>query len=170
MVTRRAFLGMVGSAGLTGAGLAAGAKLLSANGGDGPGYPEIRYGSEACARCWMVIDDARFAAAWIDSSGEEVHFDDIGCAALEAAERALESGARIFVHDFTTQGWLDGRTAGYVLSPASIRTPMAYGLAAVQDRAAAEALARRAEGRVLTWDELPGLLATETAPAHGHGA
>ncbi len=170
MATRRAFLGMLGSAGLAGVGLTAGAKLLSANGGDGDRYPEIRYGSEACARCWMVIDDVRFAAAWIGSSGEEVHFDDIGCAALEAAERALEGGARIFVHDFTRQDWLDAHTAGYVLAPASIRTPMAYGLAATEDRAAAEALARRSEGRVLGWDELPGLLATDTAPAHRHGA
>ena len=157
MVTRRAFLGILGSASAAAAGVAAGVALLQSDGDAAPDLPSIVYGQETCARCRMVIDDARFAAAWIDEDGEERHFDDIGCAALDVVQWGLSSGARVFVHDFSSEEWLDARTAHYVQTGV-IRTPMDYGVVAVSDATAAEHLAHKSGGSAMAWHTLPDAL------------
>ena len=171
MVTRRAFLAMAGSTGVVATGVAAGVTMLAAGGEAALTEPTIQYGAEACVRCRMVIDDPRFAAAWIEANGPELHFDDIGCAALEAAERGLSPDARIFVHDLSSEVWLDGRTARYVHS-ATLRTPMAYGVVALVDQAAADSLAHKLNGRTARWDDLGTLLARPepSQPHAGHGS
>ena len=171
MVTRRAFLAVLGSTGVAATGVAAGVKFLGSNGEAAPTEPTIQYGAEACVRCRMVIDDARFAAAWIEVDGSEVHFDDIGCAALAASERGLALDARIFVHDLSSEVWLDGRSARYVNS-ATLRTPMAYGVVALVDQAAANSLAHKLQGHTARWEDLVLLLTEpEPAPPHsGHGS
>lgn len=171
MVTRRTFLSMAGSTGVVAAGVAAGVKILATGGEAALTEPTIQYGAEACARCRMVIDDPRFAAAWIEADGSEVHFDDIGCAALEAAERQLAVDARIFVHDLSSEAWLDGRTAQYVRS-STLRTPMAYGIAALVDAPAAESLAHKLQGSTARWEDLASLLTQPASPqSHaGHGS
>jgi copper chaperone NosL len=167
MTTRRAFIGLIGAAGL--AAVAASAKLLSTSSA-GERYPEIHYGEEPCGRCRMIIDDHRFATGWIHGDDGEAHFDDIGCAALAASERRLAGTVPIYVHDFSTEAWLDARDAAFVISPA-IHTPMAYGVAAVSGPEAATSLAGTVDGRIARWDELAALLG-EIAPTHedGHGA
>lgn len=171
MVTRRAFLATVGSTGVAAAGLAVGVKFLAIDGEAAPMEPAIHYGAETCERCRMVIDDARFAAAWIEADGSEVHFDDIGCAALEASERGLPLDARIFVHDLSSEVWLDARTARYVQS-ATLRTPMAYGVVAVFDQAAADSLAHKLQGQTARWEDLGTLLTQPERPQphSGHGS
>jgi copper chaperone NosL len=152
-------------------GLGAGARFLAGNGEAAPTEPVIQYGAEMCMRCRMVIDDARFAAAWIEGDGSEVHFDDIGCAALEASERGLALDARVFVHDLSSEVWLDGRTARYVRS-ATLRTPMAYGVVALVDQAAADSLAHKLQGHTVRWEELAALLTQPESrqPHSGHGS
>lgn len=171
MMTRRAFLATVGSTGVAAAGLAVGVKILATGGEAALTEPTIQYGAEACVRCRMVIDDPRFAAAWIEANGSEVHFDDIGCAALEASERGLPLDARVFVHDLSSEVWLDGRTARYVQS-VTLRTPMAYGVAAVSDQAAADSLAHKLQGQAARWEDLGTLLTQpeRPQPQSGHGS
>src|SRR5581483_4681889 len=40
--------------------------------------PHLRAGSDACARCGMVVSDERFAAGYVSDRGESVIFDDLG--------------------------------------------------------------------------------------------
>jgi len=153
MVTRRAFLSLVGAAGAAGVATVAGIQLLP--GDSAPtGDPVVRYGQENCARCRMTISDARFAAAWREPSGKEKHFDDIGCMVLQQRETEIPESTRFWVNDYETQTWLDAATASYVLSK-SIDSPMAYGVAASATPERADALATRFDAATVSkWSGL----------------
>jgi nitrous oxide reductase accessory protein NosL len=66
---------------------------------------------------------------------------------------------QFYVHDYQAEAWLDATTATFVVSR-SIKTPMAYGVAAVASAADAEALAHRATAtaRPGPWTELVATL------------
>ena len=101
-----------------------------------PGPPEIVLDGSACRHCGMLISERIYAAALRTSDGGEQVFDDIGC--LLAAIRTTElKDARVWFHDGTTGGWIDGASAALVASP-SLRTPMAGGILAFGSREAAE--------------------------------
>lgn len=153
MVTRRGFLGLLGAASVTGAVAAVGVKLLPGE-STPTGDPVIRYGKENCARCRMTISDARFAAAWREPSGTEVHFDDIGCMVFLQAERNPASATQFWVRDYATEVWLDAPSASYAVSD-SIRSPMSYGVAASATAAGAEHIVKEsAQARVAQWEAL----------------
>jgi copper chaperone NosL len=40
--------------------------------------PDIVYGEDVCERCSMIINEARYAAAYVTEDGEAHRFDDIG--------------------------------------------------------------------------------------------
>ena len=44
-----------------------------------PRPPDIAYGKDPCANCGMLINDPRFAAAYVTRNGQARLFDDIGC-------------------------------------------------------------------------------------------
>jgi copper chaperone NosL len=154
MVTRRRFLALLGSAGAVGVGVVSGVALLPDGSPEGDGFPVIRYGAEPCTQCGMIIDDARFAAAWSRPGGAARHFDDIGCLVTDIGAHPPPSDARLLVHDYESEAWLDARTAVFVVSP-QIRTPMAYGTAAFETAAAAERLSLAVDGRTFRWQALP---------------
>src|SRR5690606_10861439 len=99
MLTRRRFLALTGFSGIAAAGLVIGYNALPSGdepAGDGP--PNISYGSDSCAHCKMIISDARFAAAWRDTNGKVLRFDDIGCMVGMYAEQPPAHGATFWVH------------------------------------------------------------------------
>ncbi|MGD9934853.1 MAG: nitrous oxide reductase accessory protein NosL [Dehalococcoidia bacterium] len=148
MVTRRAFLSLVGAAGAAGVATVAGIQLLP--GDSAPtGDPVVRYGQENCARCRMTISDARFAAAWREPGGKEKHFDDIGCMVLLQRENGAPDSTQFWVNDYETELWVDVAVASFVLSRA-IDSPMAYGIAASATPEGADALARRFDGATVS--------------------
>jgi hypothetical protein len=153
MLTRRRFLALVGAAGATGAAAYAGVQLLP---GDSKptGDPVIKYGKDSCARCHMVISDERFAAAWREPSGNEKHFDDIGCMVFLQEERNPGAGTKFWVRDYLADGWLDAGIAAYAISP-SISSPMAYGVAATTTDEGARRIVKDATGlKLARWTDL----------------
>ena len=104
----------------------------------------------------MSIDDARFAAAWRTPGGEERHFDDIGCMVNAYRRERPEEGTQHWVHDYRDEGWLDAGTGAYVIAP-TIKTPMAYGVAAFASPTAATATMPAAPA-ALTWIDVLGAL------------
>lgn len=126
-----------------------GALAVAVTCGDAPtgGPPEIAYGLDACARCGMVIDDPRFAAALRTVDGDVRVYDDIGELAADVGEARIEP-VEAWVHDFDDGGWLRAREA--VLVHGGLSTPMGSGLAACRTHAAARRLAAESGGRVLT--------------------
>jgi copper chaperone NosL len=90
---------------------------------DAPAEPV--WGKEPCAHCKMLVSDKRYAAQAIDDSGEHRYFDDIGCMVLWMDLR--KAPGRAWVHESTSNAWLDARTARYVQGA---RTPMDFGFEA----------------------------------------
>lgn len=151
MLTRRQFLARLGGGVAVAAGVAFGV-ACGTSGPDPSAPPEIEYGGERCAYCTMSIDDARFASAWLAPSGTEKHFDDIGCMVNSYRRESPSAGSRFWVHHYSSQDWLDARAATYLISP-SIKTPMAYGVAAFASASEATAAVPAAKA-TLAWADL----------------
>ncbi|HEX6323170.1 MAG TPA: nitrous oxide reductase accessory protein NosL [Vicinamibacterales bacterium] len=112
---------------------------------DGP--PHLEEDRTACAHCGMLVSERMFAAGYRTAAGEAKVFDDIGC--LLAAARA-EAGAdtQYWFHDAPSRAWIEGRRAVFVHAP-GLKTPMAGGLTAYADEAAAREAAAAHGGRVV---------------------
>ena len=142
------------------AGCAAGASI------DEP--PEIIYGEDECDRCRMIINDARYAAAYMTEDGQARRFDDIGGMLLHHVEN--EEDVHLFwVHDFESEVWVKADEATYVVSD-GLETPMGFGIVALNSREEAEALAAENGGEVFTFSRLMDEAARgRLMPAHAHG-
>ena len=113
--------------------------------------PAIRYGEDTCSACGMIVSEAPYAAAYRTTAGEVRLFDDLGeMAAYHRRQR--ESVRAFFVHEHETGEWITAERAFYV-STRSFRTPMGYGIAASSSEAAAQALAQRLNGQVVTFPD-----------------
>lgn len=115
--------------------------------------PEIHYSEDVCDACGMLISDAKFAAATVEEDGAARKFDDIGDLVAYYAPPAAAKVKAYFVHDYPSEKWLRAETAYFVQSP-QIQTPMAHGIAAYADRAAAESAAHKYGVPVMTFDEV----------------
>ncbi len=113
--------------------------------------PDIRYGEDTCDRCQMIINEARYAAAYVTADGETRRFDDIGGMVAYNGEMA-EDAAVYWVHDFETEAWLKADEAVYVKSDHP--TPMGFGVLAFASREQAQTWATGNDGLVMTFTEL----------------
>jgi copper chaperone NosL len=117
--------------------------------------PEIRYGEDSCDRCQMIINEARYAAAYVTENGDVRRFDDIGGMFIYTQETP-EDVAVYWVHDFETEEWIKGKEAQYVAA-AGLRTPMGFDIVAFATEEQAESLAAEMDGTVHTFDSLMAL-------------
>lgn len=121
------------------------------------GPPEIIYGRDICIECGMIIDEARFAAAYRSADGTEKKFDDVGGLIIHGREKGDLDGATIWVHDFETEDWVEAPQAFYVPTIA-VASPMGHGILSFADEERAKRFANDLGGEVLRWDvvvELP---------------
>ena len=102
------------------------ALALAACGPAGAPQP-IAYDREPCAHCRMLISEPRFAAQLETQDGEIRSFDDPGCLLAELATHP-EGYRALWFHHVREDRWLD---AAHVAFEAAERTPMGYGLGAV---------------------------------------
>ena len=115
--------------------------------------PEIVYGEDVCERCSMIINEARYAAAYMTGDGEAHRFDDIG-GMLAGYEEVGEDVVVFWVHDFDSEDWLKADQAHYVKGDHI--TPMGFGIIAFADLERTEAWAAEEGGMVMTFAELLG--------------
>ena len=113
--------------------------------------PEIVYGEDVCERCSMIINEARYAAAYVTSDGEPHRFDDIG-GMLARHEEAAEDVVVFWVHDFDSEEWLKAEEAHFVKGDHI--TPMGFSIIAFAEYDRAEAWATEEGGMVMSFDEL----------------
>lgn len=118
---------------------------------------DIHYGEDVCTECGMIISDPKFASSISKEIGEgryqTVAFDDIGDMIAYLGKHADEKVVGWFVHDYETEEWIDATLAYFVVST-NVKSPMNHGIAACAERAAAEKIAEKTSGKVVTWDEL----------------
>jgi copper chaperone NosL len=115
--------------------------------------PEIVYGEDVCEHCSMIINEARYAAAYVTSDGEPHRFDDIG-GMLARHEEAAEEVVVFWVHDFDSEEWLKAEEAHFVKGDHI--TPMGFGITAFAERERAEAWAAEQGGMVMAFADLLG--------------
>jgi copper chaperone NosL len=128
--------------------------------GSGPDLdepPDVRYGEDVCERCLMIINEARYAAAYVTPDGEPRLFDDIGGMAAyinEAPKDGVPEEVAVFwVHDYDTEEWLKAEEAFYVESE-DLATPMGFGIVAFADKNRAEEWAADQAGTIRSYSEL----------------
>ena len=146
MITRKIFLVVV---------LAVLSLTLLAACGGGPDLdepPDIRYGEDVCDRCLMIINEARYAAAYVKPDGEARRFDDIG-GMVAYIDEVAEDVAVFWVHDYDTEEWLKADEAFYVESD-DLVTPMGFGIVAFADRSRAEEWAAEQAGILRSYSEM----------------
>ncbi len=115
--------------------------------------PDIRYGEDSCERCLMIINEARYAAAYVTEPGETRRFDDIG-GMFAYNDEISEDVAVFWVHDFDTEEWLKADEAFYVKSQK--QTPMGFGIIAFADQQRADQWAAENDGISLSFSDLFG--------------
>jgi len=112
------------------------------------GPVEIYYGENVCERCKMIISEKDFAAQYQLSAGEAVNFDDLGCMFHYMAEVHKDGISAIYVMDYGSKTWIDGKNAHYVWVQ-SIATPMGHGVIALGNEGEAREFADKENGKYL---------------------
>lgn len=121
--------------------------------------------NEPCTFCHMAISERNFAAEIVRRNGRVHKFDDIGCMINYALEQKVRPNPDVafYVTDYNSLNWIPAAQAVYVHSD-QLRTPMASGLAAFRDRAAAEKFLEEFPGKLASFSDLWDLVA-QTGPA-----
>lgn len=119
--------------------------------------PSINYGRDICVECGMIIQDARFAAAYRLGDGEEKAFDDVGDMIVHLRETGDSvDSEEMWVHDFETEEWVSVDLAFFVPT-LSVASPMGHSILAFSDEGRASSFAADVDGEVITWDALKAL-------------
>jgi copper chaperone NosL len=131
------------------------ATLFVASCGSEPDFdqpPDIRYGEDTCERCLMIINEARYAAAYVTTDGEARRFDDVG-GMVDYHKEMAEDVAVFWVHDYDTEEWLKAESAHFVTSDGQY-TPMGYGIVAFGDSGRVKAWAAEQDGMAMSFVDL----------------
>lgn len=138
------------------AAMVAGAVALAACSGRSPGPAPLDTRNEACARCRMVVSDARFAAQVVAPREEARFFDDVGCLRAWLNERGgLPPGAVAWVADHRTRAWVRAGAATYTNVPA-LETPMSSHVVAHADASSRDLDPQAAGGTPVAAAEIVG--------------
>ncbi len=112
------------------------------------GPPEVIVDRTACDHCTMLVSDLRFGAAYHVPGDVPRVFDDVGCLLEDLNELGHGEEIELWVRDFHSERWLELATATLVRTD-SVATPMAGGIIAFADEAAAERFLAGADGAVM---------------------
>jgi nitrous oxide reductase accessory protein NosL len=90
-----------------------------------------------CAECGMTVDqNSRFVSEVATKEAKNLFFCDIGDMLIHVRS-SRENAKDVYVKDYTTGAWIDGKKALYVLNK-KIVTPMSWGIAAFKEEPAAK--------------------------------
>ena len=109
---------------------------------------------DMCAYCKMAISEKRYAAELIDSEGQAVKFDDIGCMVnFITSKKNTAKVVAYFVMDFDERQWTKAEDAYYVRS-AEIAAPMNGGIIAFKNQAKAQEAIAKYHGKLLRFKDI----------------
>ena len=136
--------------------------LLAAAACRAPGPRPLAYGSESCAHCHMTLADPRYSAELVTVTGRVIPFDDVGCLGSFVATGGVPAAEirSLWVSDYLPPHPLREVAGAVFLESDSLRTPMDYGLVALEPGPRADSLRAALGGTLRSWDEvLAGLRA-----------
>ena len=96
----------------------------------------------------MIISERDFAAQYQISGKNTLKFDDLGCMFHYMNDEHHTDISSIFVIDYDSKQWIDGRSAFYVWTE-TIKTPMGYGVLAFKESQEAKKFADKENGKYL---------------------
>lgn len=122
----------------------------------------IRYGSDECAYCRMIITDAEFASQIVNNQAKAYKFDSVECmAAYDISNENSENVHSRWVPDFNNMDeWLEAESAVYLHSE-SLRSPMGLFISAYADRATAEEMRSEYGGDIIEYSDVLELVKQE---------
>lgn len=133
-----------------------------------PSPAAVTYGEDACTTCRMILADEGFGGQLQDRSGQVAPFDDLGCLRAYVTNRPFEL-VGVFARSFDGHAWIRG-DAAWVVESHELASPMAYGVAAFADEAAARREAARHAGATVRtlarYLSSPSLAASSSSPLH----
>lgn len=112
------------------------------------GPEPIRWGTDTCDRCRMVIVDRSFGAEFVEKGGRIRKFDEVDEMVRYLAERPMEGKA--FVTNGLDGGLVPAEHAAYVESP-DIKAPMGSHLMSFADRLVAEKFIASTKPSAVRW-------------------
>lgn len=118
--------------------------------------PKIRYGTDVCDECRMIISEEQFAAVSLDRDGNTRKFDGVGCLIFNQAKHPSPA-ERTWVHDYQSREWIEMDKTFFV-SLETLVTPMDFGLAAFSSQEAASQFAHDQGGVLVGLADLTALV------------
>lgn len=127
-----------------------------------PSPEPIRYGSDECTVCKMIISDQRFGAEIVSTTGKVYKFDSIECMVNHLLRQRQQDGtvALTLVVNFFSPGTLmDAHNAHYLRSE-NLPSPMGADLSAYSSEAEVQRARSQYGGSVLSWEEVERYIAS----------
>jgi len=135
-----------------------------------PGPRDLVAGEDACRYCRMTIDDVRFGALVVTSTGRVETFDAVECLASFVTALPADAPPRgVYVADYNAPSrWVAVRDAQF-LRGGRLHSPMGRSLAAFDPSTSVAALRQQYGGEVITWDEVVALVQRDQFAPTGAG-
>jgi copper chaperone NosL len=124
-----------------------------------PAPEPIRYGQDHCHTCKMIIIDKHFGGEVVTQRGKVYKFDDISCLLgfySSSYEPKSEISYLLVIDHKQGEKLVDAEHAFFIKSEA-IRSPMASGVMALENKTDADLLLKAFQGTLHTWQEIIAL-------------
>lgn len=115
---------------------------------------DIKYGTDVCQFCKMIIVDNQFASEMITVKGKIYVYDSIECLLNARAIVDGKSIALYYVSDFSNPGKLIDATQSFYIQSENIPSPMGENIAAFEKEDSAVNIQSEKGGVIFDWVEL----------------
>ncbi len=116
----------------------------------------IRYGSDNCAYCKMMITDQRYGSEVVSQTGKNYKFDSIECMAAYILTKKIPSEQiySLWVTNFGVPKQLIKAKPAVYLRSKDLHSPMGLNLSAFKSKELAEKVQRLYTGELMSWDDV----------------
>jgi len=128
-----------------------------------PAPKPINIGQDACDYCKMTIVDKKFGSEFITTKGKVFKFDSIEClAAFTLISNIDEKDIfGLFVTDFNNPDNMISTDDLYFIHSKELKSPMSFGLVAIQDSSTAVNVRDASYGEIVSWGKIVELVRKE---------
>lgn len=119
-------------------------------------HEPIRYGTDSCDFCKMLIMDNRYGAEIVTTKGKVYKFDDINCLVLYIDANVSDETtlSHRLVTDYNGTEQMTEVEDAFFIHSEFLRTPMASQVVAFLSEADKNAFLAQSEGKSLSWTEV----------------